>query len=209
MAPVWRLLLGQSFLICIEVHLNERLICRAGVADACILNCIVGAGVGGDQPASFHVAGMLDLPEDRAAHVYWSDESALAPPDHLRIALVDSDEPSPPLRVTPTDSPEYLEEQRQFAELEKSTTSPPVPGPKRWPNATLSLRVNNSDETRATLKNQEEHILCSTVWDKWRPEFLRVYVRSFSSGWSKNEAKTEWLRANLRVGEYLDIGVEA
>ena len=64
---------------------------------------------------------MCDLSGERTAHVHWCDDHQLVAGDVVAFGFVESDEPSTPAQIVGTDSPEYLEEQRQFAEFEKSS----------------------------------------------------------------------------------------
>src|SRR5688572_5923156 len=105
---------------CIEVKVNGALLWRAGVENASMIGPILHGAMAGDGPAGIRVAGMCDLSDERTAHVYWCEDHPVAGGDVVTFAFVESDAPTPPTDIVPTDSPEYLEEQRQFAEFEKS-----------------------------------------------------------------------------------------
>src|SRR5438093_9863663 len=108
-------------MVCIEVELNGELFRRAGVRDAALISPTVSGYVGCDIPASLTLAGMCDLPDDRAAHVSWApDEVDLKSGDVITFKFVESDQPTEPEQIVPTDSPGYVEEQRQFAVMKES-----------------------------------------------------------------------------------------
>ena len=196
-------------MICLAVLRNSKLVCKAGIVNSSMLTSIVAGGVSGEEPASFHVAGMQDLSQDRSAHVYWLNETPLASGDQLRFTLEES-EPSPPIEVKPTDSPEYLAEQQEFEEMEKAFVPPVEQAVKRWPALELKLTLRAERTVSARVPLGQEHIMCSLLWTKWHPECCRVYVRSFTGFAAGTEARTtEWLRGALGVGESFELLVYA
>jgi hypothetical protein len=126
-------------MICLAVLLNGTLVCNAGIAGASMLSAILAGGSSGDSPASFHVAGMQSLSEDRTAHVYWVQETPLSNGDRLLFSLVETGDPSPPIEVKPTDSPEHLTEQRAFEEFERRYAGPERPPEIRWNELEMGL----------------------------------------------------------------------
>ena len=175
-----------------------------------MLSSIIAGGLADDDPSSFHVAGMQDLPEERSAHIYWVHETPLAVGDRLSFTLVECGEPSLPIEAKATDSIEYLEEQREFEEFEKNFTGPERPSNNRWPNLELILKLKDEPAVRARPLDGEKHIMCTVHWDKWRPERCRVYVRSFADGEHGTSLKTtDWLRGVVHVGDTFEISVHA
>jgi hypothetical protein len=195
-------------MICLEVHRNKELLTRAGIEGGLLLSAHVGAFIGDDEPASLHVAGMCDLNEGRSAHVYWLDFERLVVGDVLTFQVVHSDTPSPYLEVKPTDSPKYIDEQREFAEVERNYKPPLVPAARKWPSLGLDMALDGREVGHASYGTAEEHILCSVDWNRWRPERLRVLVRSFG-GAPDAVMPTEWLRTNLREGETFELRLDA
>ena len=197
-------------MICIAVQRNDLPACVAGIADASLLTAIVAGGSAGDDAASFHVAGMCDLTAERTAHVYWIHETPLVSGDRLRFTLVQSDQPTTPIEVKATDSPEYLEEQRQFEEVERTWTPPTEPPPLRWPHLGLHLSLKDDDPIRLRIPVGQEHVMCSLHWNKWRPDHCNVYVRTYT-GFAKGteQRTTDWLRGKLKVGEGFELRLDA
>lgn len=182
----------------------------AGIANASLITSVVGGGVGGDDLACFHVAGMQDLPGERAAHVYWIHETSLVPGDHLRYTFLESDGPTPPIEVKATDSPKYLQEQREFEEVERNYGGRAEPAPRRWPALEFGLKLRNESTLRARMPLDQEFIMCSVQWDKWRPERCTIYVRSFARSAQRTDKRTtEWLRGFLQLGESFELAVHA
>ena len=165
-------------MICLEVHRNKGLLTRAGIEGGLLLSADVGTFMGDEEPASIHVAGMCDLDEGRSAHIYWVDFDRLAVGDVLSFQFVHSDTPSTYLDLKATDSPKYIEEQAEFAELERNYKAPTVPAARKWASLELCMSLNGREVGRASYGTDEEHILCSVDWNRWRPERLRVFVRS-------------------------------
>lgn len=197
-------------MICLAVYRNDVLVCNAGIADASLLSAIIASGLCDDDPATFHVAGMQDLAMERSAHVYWAHETAPSVGDRLRLSLIQSDAPSHPVEIVPTDSPEHLEEQREFEEFAKTYSGPEPLQEVRWPALEWALRLKDQPAVTARLMNEDEHIMCSLTWDKWRPDRCRILVRSFPGADEGGPEKTtEWLRDVIQVGESLEISVYA
>ncbi|AZP12554.1 hypothetical protein [Undibacterium parvum] len=194
-------------MICIAVHRNDELVCKAGIANASLLSVILAGGLYDDDPTSFHVAGLQDLSEERNAHVYWVHETPLSVGNRLSFTLVQCDEPSPPIEVKATDSSVYLEEQREFEEFEKNYMEPERQLDVRWPTLGLRLMFNSEDLVAARLLDGEEQIMCSIHWDKWRPERCRVYVRSFASRGQGTATPTDWFRGFLELGDRFEVSV--
>jgi len=195
-------------MICLEISLNERLMWRMGVENATMLSPTISSFVGAEDPAGLHVSGMCDLPSERSAHVYWGEPISLHSGDTVHIVLVESTCPTPPSEVKATDSPEYLEEQRQFEELDRAYVPSDTPVIRRWPAVAFRCSVNGQHQATATLASNEEHILCSLLWDQWHPGQCRVFVRSFSGSTKRGDKRqTEWLRANLSLNEFLEVQV--
>jgi hypothetical protein len=196
-------------MVCIEVKLNGHLLRMAGIKDASLISPMVSGYIGGDMPASLMLSGMCDLPDDRAAHVYWApDELDLKSGDVVTFKFVESDDPTKPERIVLTDSPEYIEEQRQFTEMKKSFVPDTSAPPQNYPALAFDCRVNGSPAAVARLNVHEQHILCSVLWNKWRPERFRVLVRSFGNKFA-DDSETEWVRCDLALGDELEIEVAA
>jgi len=197
-------------MICLAVHRSDSLVCMAGIAEGSMLTSIIAGGVGDEHPASFYVAGMQDLPVERSAHVFWVHERPLSAGDRLRFTLIESDDASAPIEIKATDSQEYLEEQREFEQIERHYVPPIASPPRRWPALELGLRLREESPVRARLPLDQEHIMCSLLWDKWSPERCRVYVRSFTGFAQGTQRKTtDWLRGDLHVGDSFELSVLA
>jgi hypothetical protein len=195
-------------MISLEVHRNNDLLTRAGVEGALLLSALVGAFIGDEEAASIQVAGMCDLDKGRLAHVYWADFDKLAVGDVLSFRLVHCDSPSAYIELNATDSPTYIKEQAEFAELKRDYKTPATPAARRWADLSLCMSLGGRELGRASYGTGEEHILCSVDWNQWRSERLRVFVRSF--GRAPGAVKpTEWLRANLTEGEVFELRLDA
>ncbi len=195
---------------CIAIAVNGHSVCVAGIINALMIGPSIWAAVSDEHPPSLDIAGMVDIDAERAAHVYWSEEFRLKLGDMVRFEFTDSQSPSLPVQVKPTDSPEYIEEQRKFEELERSTVPDRAPMRRVWPSLAFECALNGEKVATARLAGNEEHILCTVLWDKWCPDCCRVFVRTFGdkSQPEKTEA-TEWLRVNLALGDTLDVRLAA
>jgi hypothetical protein len=194
-------------MVCIEVGLDGKLFRATGVKDASLLTPAISAFVGDDEPARLTLSGMCERPGERAAHVYWGDdEMLLSNGTVVTLRFTSSELASDPDQVVATDSPKYVEEQREFEELKKNVVPDTTPAPRRFPDLAFHCRINQKPAAIATLKSGEEHILCSVLWNKWHPERFRVSVRSFGND---PNSQTEWLRNDLALGDELEIRVAA
>jgi hypothetical protein len=191
-------------MICFDIKLNGDLLCRAGIANASILSSILGASVDADHPADLRISGMCELSDTRTAHVYWGKERSLSSGDHIMFTLTDCENTTEPTEIKWTDSPEYLEEQRQYEEFEKTHVPDQTPTDRKMPSLSFDCHINGEPKATAVLAPDEEHILCSLIWDKWSPERCRVFVRSFG-GAAEDKRQTDWLRANLLIGDSLEV----
>jgi hypothetical protein len=198
-------------MLCLQVQINDQPPCTAGIQDAIMFSAQVSGFIGFEEsPAVLRLAGMCDLGGERSAHVYWHEALPLQRGDQITFRLVQSDSPTPYSELVPTDSAEYLEEQRQFHEAE-AAYEPPTEQPNRlWPSVRLKTSINNEQAVRMGYSVCDSHLLCSLDWIQYRPERLRVYARSFS-GASANldSSHIDWLRANLGEGDIVTIEVDA
>ena len=92
---------------------------------------------------------MVWLPDAGAAAVSWTLTVIWNTPATVAVPLM---LPAAPLNVRPTDSPEYLQEQREFEEMERNFVAPTEKVNKRYPNLSLQLFQNDSFIALATLK---------------------------------------------------------
>ena len=194
-------------MVCIEVRLDGELFRTAGIKDASLITPRLAGFVGGETPASLTLSGMCDLAEGRAAHVYWGpDQVELKSGAVVTFRFTISQSPSSPERIVPTDSPVYIEEQREFEAYKKTFVPDSSPSPRTFPELAFHCRVNGKAVTVARLKTGEEHVLCSVLWNKWLPDRFRVSLRSFGKD---PHRKTEWLDRDLAIGDELEIRVAA
>ena len=195
---------------CIALAVNGQPVCVAGIGNASMIGPSIGGAVSDEYPPMLDIRGMCELDAGRTAHVYWCENMFLKPGDCVQFAFVESPEPSPPAQVKPTDSPEYIEEQRKFEELERSFVPDGTPMRRIWPNLTFECSVNREPVAIARFSGNEEHILCSVLWDKWQPERCRVYVRSFGDKVQPmDNGTTDWFRTNLILGDIFEVRLAA
>jgi len=195
-------------MICLEISLNQKLMWCAGVENANMLSPTLSSFVGDEYPACIDVSGMCDLPDERSAHVYWGEPTFLHAGDVVRIAMVESASPTLPSEVKATDSAEYVEEQRQFEEFERTYLPPDTPAIRRWSAVQFLCNVNGEHRTTVTLAPDEEHILCTLLWNQWHPDQCQVYVRSFGGATRRGDNRqTEWLRVNLTLSESFEVEI--
>lgn len=193
-------------MICIDISLNDKLLWRAGIDNATMLAPMIGSFVGSEDLADLHVSGMCELPGERSAHVDWGEPAVLRAGDVVRFAVVDSGYPTLPHEIRATDSPEHLEEQREFEALKSTFVPPDAPAIRRWLAVAYRCSVNGEYRATASLVQEEEHILCSLLWDQWNPDCCRVFVRSFNGASQSNDRpQTEWLRTHLALGDSLEV----
>jgi hypothetical protein len=199
-----------SPVLCLMVQRNNEPLCVAGGENMSLLTAIVSGVASGDSPASIYVAGMQDLPNERIAHVYWQHETPLSDGEQLNFTFLESSNPSMPIEVKPTDSPEYIQEQQEFEELRKSWVPPDEPLPNLWPNLAFELRLRDEEPIRAHLSEEHSNILCSIHWNKWRPEQCKIYVRTFPAYTDSSQRETtDWLRKTLLPGDFIGIRIHA
>jgi len=194
-------------MICVEVSLDGALFRRAGIKDASLITPTVSGFIGDETPAQLMLRGMCDLAGGRSAHVNWGpDQVDLQIGAVVTFRFTTSESPSEPDQVVPTDSPAYIEEQREFENFKKTFVPDSRPSPQTFPNLAFHCHVNRKAVTVARLNTGEEHLLCSILWDKWHPQRFLVSVRSFGG---ELPGKTEWLREELAIGDELEIRVAA
>lgn len=177
-------------------------LCSAGIEGATFLDVTVAASVFGEAPASLRIAGMKDLADGTSAHVYWLEEFPLSCGDVLRISPSDLVRATDPISIVPTDSPEYVEEQRLYEEFLGAHVWPQPQPVKSRDNVCFGLTAPGFPGVRAGLSIGHEHLLCGVSWNVWRPERSRVSVRSFA-----RESKLQWLSGQIPIGESLCVEV--
>jgi len=194
----------------IDIVVNGQLKWRAGIANASILAPYLHAWVGDESPASIGVSGMCDLEQGRIAHVRWCEGFPVAEGDTVVFRFVDSDEPTPPAEIIPTDSPAYLEEQRAFTESVRNLVPDTAPAARLNPALSFDYRLNGQPPARVSLVGGEEHILCSLLWMKQHPDQCRIFIRSFGDkAKPEHSPATEWCEAILAVNEAISVRIAA
>lgn len=194
----------------IEVAVNGKLLWRLGIRNASIIAPSLRAGVADDSPASLMVSAMCDLDEERAAHVRWCEEWSLANGDLVAFTFVESDDVTLPEAIVPTDSPDYLEEQRDFAQWLKDFVPDRSPAVRKRPALAFECRLNGQPAAIATLVGAEEHVVCSLLWVKQRPDGCKVSVRSFGDKSKPEESlSTDWFQTTLALNDAFSVRIAA
>ena len=193
-------------MICLDISINGSLFCRAGIEHSVCLSPVLNTFVGSEDCASLSITGMCELSAARSAHVYWPKRN-LSPGDVVRFAMVDAADPTNPSGIKATDSPEYLKEQRQFEEFERTFVPSATPAERRWPTLGFRCLLNGEEQAIAVMAPHEEYITCSIDWNRYQPERCRVSVRSFGRFMPAGAAKTQWLRTGLLPGDALDVEI--
>lgn len=197
-------------MICLKISIDEKVICYAGIENATLLTPFISSFVGDEYPALLDISGMCDLPGERKAHVYWLEAEGinLQQGSQFCIALIEYEQPTPPIKILATDSSEYMKAQSQFEEVERTFQPPIEPAIRRWPSVSFQCAINGEHQVTATLKSDEERLHCSFLWDCWNPEQCRISIRSFGGSMiHHNETKTEWLRTKLFLNDSFQIVV--
>lgn len=171
-------------MICLSVYKNDELACVAGFADATILTAQLSGDAADGGAARLRVGGLCDLPGGRSARLCWIDEARLELGDRLRFEFARSGSPTAPRSLQPDDSPKHLAEQAIFRAQARDWAPSSTPQPVQQP------------------------ALCSLLWDIWRPETCKVYVRTFGIGGERTEdGTTPWLHEKLEEGQSLAVRV--
>ena len=194
----------------IAVVVNGQLRWRAGIANASILTPLLSAWIADEAPASIRVSGMCDLEQGRTAHVHWCESFPVAKGDTVVFRFIDTDHPTPPAEIIPTDSPAHLEEQRAFAESLKTFVPDPAPAARLHPALSFEYRLNGQPPATASLVGGEEHMLCSLLWIKQRPDQCRISIRSFGDkAKQEHSPATDWCQVTLALNDEIAICIAA
>jgi hypothetical protein len=194
----------------IDVAVNGKPLWRLGIMNASIISPSVSAWVADDSPASLMVSAMCDLDEGRAAHVRWCENWPLANGDLVAFRFMDSDDVTLPEAIVPTDSPDYLEEQRSLAESLKDFVPDRAPAVRKRPGLAFECRLNGQPAAIASLVGDEEHVLCSLLWIKQRPDRCSLSVRTFGDRSKPEDSPaTEWLRTTLALNDDFSVRIAA
>ena len=196
-------------MFCLSVRKNGAFVCNAGMSDLILLTAHIRGSRFDAAAGDWTVTGMQELPEQRSAHVAWVQDSLLKPGDSLIFILIDHDEPDPPVMVKPTDSAVCLQEQREYDALLAGYMGPEPCRPEM--RSSLEVKFATGDqEIVMRLPEHDAHMLCTLLWDKWSPEHCKVSVHSFPGAISGAAVEsTEWLRAELRLGDSFEITMQA
>ena len=165
-------------MICLDISVNGSPFCRAGIERSIFLSPVLRIFVGSDDCASLSITGMRELPKDSSAHVYWPERN-LSPGDVVRFMMIDAADPISPSEIKATDSAQYLEEQRQFEEFERTFVPSAAPAERRWPTLGFRCLLNGEERAVAVMAPHEEHMTCLIDWNRYQPDRSRVSVRSF------------------------------
>lgn len=196
-------------MICLAVHLNERLLCMAGHTDAEVISAIVGGGRGSqwDDPVAFHVACVFASPTGEHVHHYLIERTVLVTGDRLEFSLVQSDSPTQfpeTLPIGPSDEISVREGDEALRTMSALTSIRPAT-PRE---VKLQLRLSDHEPVVLGVPLGQEHALCSISWIKRRPDRCEVYARTFS-GAEADERATDWLQSTLKVGQVFEVLMSA
>lgn len=187
---------------CLQVELNGTLLWRVGIDQALMYSLVFGVSAEEEAPADVHVSGMYELPGGQDAHVSWGDFCPVQIGDRLAVTLVESGLPTPPAQTSAVDDPEYIEEQREYEEFMETYRGPPRQRIPRWRDIQVQCAVNGSPQALATMAPDENHILCTVLWNRWHPDRCRVNVRSFGEPGLQN---SDWLRVDLAIDDSIEF----
>ena len=196
-------------MICLSVYKNDELACVAGFADATMLTAELSGDIAHGGAASLRVGGLCDLPGGRSARLCWIEEARLELGDSLRFEFARSGAPTAPRWLEPADSPKHLAEQAIFRAQARDWAPSSAPLPAHWPDLQFECAVDRGQAVLAKVPTGQQHALCSLLWDIWRPETCKVYVRTFGGGAGQGveDRKTPWLHERLEEGQSLDVRV--
>ena len=196
-------------MICLSVHKNGAFVCNAGMADLSMLTAHIHGSRYAAAAASVDVTGIQDLPDKGSAHVSWVRDMLLKPGDSLIFVLINNDDPDAPLEITPTGTPAYLQEQREYEALLQGHTGPEPLAEHLHTSLAFKLSLGD-EEIMAQLPDDHAHMLCTLMWESWRTDRCRVSARSFAGAASGAvENKIEWLEGELELGDSFEITVLA
>lgn len=186
---------------CLQVELNGALLWRAGIDQALMYSLVFGVPAE-EAPADVYVTGMYELNGGQDAHVSWGDFFPVQIGDRLAVTLVESGLPTPPAKTLAVDDPEHIEEQRQYQEFMETYQGPPRQRISRWRDIQVQCSVNGSPQALAKMAPDENHILCTVLWNRLHPDRCRVSVRSFGEPELQN---SDWLRVDLATDDRIEF----
>jgi hypothetical protein len=196
----------EQQMICLAVSKNGEPLCLAGFAEADLLTVHVSGGVDAQMAVSLRVGGMCELPGNRSAHLYWIEGAALNAGDRLRFELQRSNDPTMPLSIEATGSPEYLAAQAAFEELAQESMPRGEIPPICWPDLKFECSVEGGRPLSVGVPLGQDSILCSILWSKWDPERLRISLRTLGGlAGSAAARKTMWLRETLLEDQRFEV----
>jgi len=195
-------------MICLSVYKNDELACVAGFADATILTAQLSGDAADGGAASLRVGGLCDLPGGRSARLCWIEEARLELGDRLRFEFTRSGSPTAPRSLEPADSPKHLAEQAIFRAQARDWAPSSTRQPVQRPELQFECAVDREQTLLAKVPPGQQHAVCSLLWDIWRPETCKVYVRTFGAGGEGAEdGATPWLHKKLEEGQSLAVRV--
>jgi hypothetical protein len=184
----------------LEVKLDGVTLAVAGSPNAIFVAIHISSDIE-QVGASLDISGMNDLGGERRSHTNWIMQQPLPPQARLELRLVETATATPPIREVAADDPEHLADQADYKR--RLRDDPPVSRALQAvsPGASLALTLGGR-RTVATLESGREFLMCSLLWDAWRPEQCRVRMSSFSQAEAlAREGAREWTRAQLGLGE--------
>jgi hypothetical protein len=194
----------------VEILRNDEVLCKAGAANAAMLSAHISVSVQDHELGTLSVSGMNDLGGERQSHTYWLDELALVGGDALTLRFAEENAADPPVREIATDSEEHLKSQEWYEQQLKEHPLVAQTLSRIQPNAKLRLLFPGELGIVATLEEEREFISFSLTWNRWRPEYCRITMSSFSQ--QEALARTggkKWFEGKLKPGESCVVEIES
>ena len=101
-------------MICFDVYVNDKKLCRAGFQDAVVLTSILSWAklTTGEEEMFFGVGGLYHPTSGGNAHPSWVEQLAIAAGDKITIEVVNAENPDEPVRET-VESLELIKQQKR------------------------------------------------------------------------------------------------
>ncbi|MFZ6770080.1 hypothetical protein ACO0LM_23765 [Undibacterium sp. Di26W] len=195
-------------MICFEITINGKFLCRAGVENATVISPGISMFADAGKAAHLRLSALTVQADGRRTHVSWFDEIELSPGDDVSFIMLESNAPTEPVKVTLLALEDYTE-MLALPEGFENTQPPQVLRTEaEWSVAALLCSINGEQKTLISAMPGDEDISCSLVWSNKKPDCYRIFTGSFGDD-SASSHERKWLRSVVSIHDTLTLRIIA
>lgn len=195
-------------MICFEIAINGKFLCRAGVENATVISPNISMFTDTGKAAHLRLSALTKRADGRSTHVSWFDEIELSSGDDISFTMLESNAPTVPVKVTvlaPDDDIEVLALPEEFDSVQLSQV---LRTETMWSSAAVLCSINGEQKAIISAMHGDEYISCSLMWSNKKPGCYRIFTCSYGDS-RVSASERQWLRSVVSINDTLTLRIIA